>query len=420
MSRSAVAFGLLLVACDPPAAAPPPTTNDSAEAASTTVVPQPRTAGPLASTSALAPVGAPSGSAPPAPEPLILRENLSAEPLPTPKAELAGVDLEARWAWPRRYEGSGDEARGRGALDVEVKLTAGGRMRWVFRGGANLLPVGTELLARTERYGHLLVWPDRPEYRVIPPGTLRSLFDERRVDASPLSKATRRSLGEGALLGQPVRRVELTSTYGSVTLELARVKEVGLGGRVLCRLLVELGGIEPALAPCSTEPEGEVPLRASYAWGSSDGKEALRLEVTRMTPHEKDATPILVPAPEQRVRFDGVPGSASATVASDEELLALGGKEPTGAKSSPRSSLTARNRSERAMFLILNGFPVAYVGPRGRLKVEGLRSTAHRVGWRSFLADESTPPSEAEPDATVRHPAEGEGDGDGDTVGDER
>ncbi|MBM4375480.1 MAG: hypothetical protein FJ095_10375 [Deltaproteobacteria bacterium] len=412
MSRSAGALALLFAACDPPASAPtpPPTTGDSAEAASTTVVPQPRSAGPVASTSVAAPLGSPSGSALPPPEPLALREKLLAEALATAKAELAGVDLEARWAWPRRFEGSGDEARSRSALDVEVKLTANGRMRWVFRGGAVMLPAGTELLARADHYGHLLVWPDKPEYRVVPAGTLRSLLDERRVDASPLSKATRATLGEGARLGLPVRRVELTSSYGTVTLELARVKEAGLGGVVWCRLLVELGGIDPALAPCAAEPEPELPLQASYAWGTSDAKEALRLEVSRLVLHEKDAAPILVPAPGQRMRADGIPGSMSAAVASDDELLVLGGKEPTGAKTSPRASLAARNRSDRAMFLILNGIPVGYVAPHGRLKLDGLRATTHRVAWRSFLGDEATPPGEAAPDSTVRHPADGDGD----------
>ena len=38
------------------------------------------------------------------------------------------------------------------------------------------LPLGTELRARQDRYGHLLVWKGGTEYRVLPPGTLRAML----------------------------------------------------------------------------------------------------------------------------------------------------------------------------------------------------------------------------------------------------
>lgn len=406
-----LALAVALAACDPTPTPPTPTPPETAEGAASSVVPQPRTAEPIASAATAAPSGSAATAPRAAPEPLSATEPLAVELAPPPKTELAGLDLEARWLWPLRHEMTGVEPRGAGAVDVEVQLLASGRMRWKFRGGAVSLPPGTELLARADRYGQLLVWPDRPEYRVLAPGTLRAVLDERRLDATPLSKATRAELGEGKRLGVSVRRVELTGGYGTVTLELARLKEAGLGAAVLCRMLVELGGIEPAAAPCQTEPEAEVPLAASYAWGARDGKEALRLEATRFVLHEKDAAPVLVPATGQRARGDGLPGTSTATLASEDELAGLGGKD-TGGKAAPRAGLTARNRGDRQMFLLLNGFPVAYVGPRGRVRLEGLRAVKHRLEWRSFLADEATAPTEVQPEAEVRHPADADGDDD--------
>jgi hypothetical protein len=429
-----LALLLALAGCDGGATAPHPAPPESVEGAASSVVPQPRALEPaVASATASASLGGAASTNRPTPAPLLAGERVAPEALPArgeavkgdaPKGdaskadagkadatraepartELSGVDLDARWSWPRRPSGSAEDPRGKSAVDLQIRLVATGRMRLTLRTPTTPLAVGTELLGRSDRYGHLLVWPDRPEYRAIAPGMLRAVVDDRRFDATPLSKATSAELGESKRLGVPVRRVELTGSYGAVTLELARVREAGLGALVLCRTLVELGGIDPALAPCRAEPDPELPVAASYAWGTTEGKEALRLEVVRLEAHDKDAVPIAVPSPELTPRVDGVP-SASAVLVTEEERAALGGKDAGAAKAaSGKGGLSAQNRSDRTMFLLVDGLPAAVLAPRGRVRIDGLRPTVHRVEWRSFLADEGSPTVDAEPDAQLRYP----------------
>ncbi|MBM4357392.1 MAG: hypothetical protein FJ096_04705 [Deltaproteobacteria bacterium] len=428
-----LALALVLAGCESTSSTPAPVASEGVDGLASSVVPQPRALDP-ALASAAAAVGSSSGSTSAAPAPLLPGERLSPELGPAkpdatrpdatrldatrpdatrpdatkpdaPRLELAGLDLDAQWSWPRRADGGGDEPRAKPGVDVQIHLVASGRMRLALRTATTTLTVGTALLGRSDRYGHLVVWPDRPEYRAVPPGSLRALLDDRRLDASPLSKASLANLGEGQRLGRPVRRVELTGSYGAITLELARQREAGAGGLVLCRTLVELGGIEPAQAPCRGGLEAEVPLVASYAWGSSQGKEALRFEVQQLNVHERDATPIPVPPAELQPRADGTPSASSVVLVTEEERAALGAKEAGSAKASAgKGALTAQNRGDRTMFLVVDGSPAAVLAPRARVRLDGVRAGRHRIEWRSFLADETTRPDEVGPDAVLRYP----------------
>ncbi len=412
MNRLAIA--LLLAGCDPSSFVSAPSQVDGGAIPASSVVPRPGSdePGPIVSASPPLRDGAGSETAPP-PEPMAVGDQLAIDP-PLPKAELSGVLVEARWVWPKppanapeaSEEGLG-RARKKIALDHAVSIASDGRMRLAFRSPALPFPAGSELLARSDRFGSLLVWPDSPQYRIVVPGALRAAFEDRRLDVVPLSKATAAELGEGKRLGVAVRKVELKSSYGSVAFELARIHEAGAGGVLLCRFLVELGGIDPATPLCRAEPEPEVPLVASYAWGAGpERKESARFEVVSFHPREKDASHIPVPPLGAASRGDGVPGPASVSFLGDDELAAFHGKDGAVVPQpgAPKSGLVAVNAGERTVYLLIDGIPIGYTAPGGALKLESLRPGRYRAQWRTLLGEELTPVTDVDVPVMIRYP----------------
>ena len=112
--------------------------------------------------------------------------------------------------------------------------------------------------------GHLLVWPNGVKYRVLPPGAVRTLLGERRVDAVPLVRPQTSTKSEGPhRLGLATKKWDLSTRTGKLSLEQAHIAGAGEGGPLLCRMLAEIIAVDPLFAPCSDE---EVPLRAQYSW----------------------------------------------------------------------------------------------------------------------------------------------------------
>src|SRR5688572_11518936 len=94
------------------------------------------------------------------------------EPEVLPVTEAPGARLEAQINWQPRSAGGRGDPRGKFALRIE--LSSLGRMRLVISSDRMALAENTELRARLDRYGHVLVWPERTGYRVVLPGTLRA------------------------------------------------------------------------------------------------------------------------------------------------------------------------------------------------------------------------------------------------------
>ena len=65
-----------------------------------------------------------------------------------------------------------DAARKKTELRLAIEL-APSRMRVALLGSGWMLPAETELRARSDRYGHVVVWPGGGAYRPLAPGTLR-------------------------------------------------------------------------------------------------------------------------------------------------------------------------------------------------------------------------------------------------------
>ncbi len=334
---------------------------------------------------------------------------LPATPLPadTPvsqKDTAPGLTLDAAFRWrdvpapPRAPEVSADglrEAQKITALTLKIDLAEAGRMRAELTGAAFPLPAHSELCARSDHYGNILVWPKAEGYRVIPPGALRTLLGERRIDVTPLSGGALKAQGDGRRLGVTVRKVEITSSVAVTRLEIAKAPEAGEGGALLCRALVELGGVDPRTPACQP---GEVPLAASYAWREGGG---IAFEVTARTKRtDLSTSALLVPQPGLAFIPAGLPGVPHGVFLPREALAALRTGpiplSPSLPHGAPGEGLAAVNHSDRLMFVLLNGVPVAAVPAFGEAIVPGPVRGRYLAQWRTFLGEIVGPPQPIE------------------------
>ncbi|MFO0661767.1 MAG: hypothetical protein U0165_18330 [Polyangiaceae bacterium] len=166
--------------------------------------------------------------------------------------DTAGVSMLAEWKWvepgsaPRAAEVNLEgiaAAKKLTAFRWNVLATESGRLKIAFEGRGFPMASGGELRSRIDVAAHLLMMPTG-EYRIALPGALRALFQERRLDVLPLAAPEVQSRATlGARFGAQVRRIELGSKVGRITMDLARIPESGAGAGLLCRTLVELAAI---------------------------------------------------------------------------------------------------------------------------------------------------------------------------------
>lgn len=408
----ALLAGLLLQGCD--GGLPPVGPGDASESPNATILPAPlatetpNLADSGAATEEAGSRGAPSdttgrplagdASAPPSPETMYPATPVPAE-MVTYSKDIAGVTLDAAFRWrdvpapPRAPEISADgvrEAQKLTSLALKIDLAETGRMRAELTGNGLPLPAHSELRARSDHYGNLLVWPGGGSYRVIAPGALRALLGERRVDVMPLSPGTARAQGEGRRLGFGVRKLEITSSVATVRLELGKVTESGEGGALLCRALVELGGVDPRSPACQP---GEVPLVASYSWQEGGG---ISFEVSAVAKRANlVGGALLVPAPSAAHVAAGLPGVPHGIFLPREALAALRTAAvlvPTSRDASvPTEGFVAVNHSDRMMYLLLDGIPTVAVPAFGEEYVVGPQRGRYLAQWRSFLGEKVAP-----------------------------
>lgn len=427
---AAAAVGAALAGCEPSAVPPGP--SDASASPNASILPAPLATEPpdLVDGGAAAdagPRGAPADSAGrpvipdaggPPPESLRPSTPIAAEPVPF-QTETPGVTLDAAFRWrdvpapPRAPEVSADglrEAQKLTALTLKIDLTAAGRMRAELTGRAFPLPAHTELRARTDHYGTLIMWPYGTEYRVIPPGALRVVLGERRVDVTPLSAGTARPQGEGKRLGVTVRKLELTSSVAVVKLELGKVGEAGEGGMLLCRALVELGGVDPRTPVCQP---GEVPLWAGYAWQEGGG---IAFEVVALAKRtDLPASALLVPPPGVRHAPSGLPATPQGIFLSREELAAFRTAPltlpPVRDPAVPGEGFVAVNPSDRPLYLLLDGIATVAVPAHGERYVIGPPRGRYLAQWRTFLGEKVAPPHPVEMPARLIYGSSGSSGG---------
>lgn len=282
-----------------------------------------------------------------------------------------------------------EAARKRTELRMAVEMTAS-RMRMVLQGHGWLVPPDTELRARNDRLGHVVVWPGATLYRPLAPGSLRALFAERRFDVAPIAPAQVVSVEEaGKRIGIKTRHIELATRAAKVTFELGRLEGLADGGPLLCRLLLDLASGSPTTPACAPD---ELPLRAELRW-SSHG--SLLFEVTGVLRRpELGATSFAMPPTGSTMGSPPPPRLGMQGLLSHTELAAFrsaavevpAGPMPAG------DGLLVANGTVQVRMLFLDGVPVAWVSPGGRDGLYGLQRGRYVAQWRTFLGDANDPP----------------------------
>jgi hypothetical protein len=269
------------------------------------------------------------------------------------------------------------------------------RARVVLRGKGFLLPEGTEIRMRSDIYGAALVTDAGAVHRVLMPGTLRALFNERRLDVGPLTAAELTSNGEGARrLGYRTRKVEVWTRAAKTTFEIARVQDAGEGGVLLCRFLLDWMSALPSTPLCS---EGEIPLHAELHWTARGILVFDAVSIVRRL--DVPAATLLAPPPLSRFTTEPLGGPPGALFFSSQELSALRpGGEP--------SKLLLLDSADEPRIAWVDGLPLGWVAPNARLEAQGLPKAKVTVDWRTFFDDAEKLPSQ-----TVSLPASSDASG---------
>lgn len=317
-------------------------------------------------------------------------------------ATLAGlfrwVDVPAPASVPELDKEGLKAAREKTSLKVTIDLASAGRMRLGFEGVAFPVAPGSALRARLDRWGNLLVWPNQQSYRILPPGSLRAVFAERRADLTPLVNAAIKSLGKATSLGIPTERVTLTTQTGTLTLEQGHLAAAGPSGALLCRVLVELVAADPSTSACSPEL---TPLRAELAWPDRGRIIFEVLSVTRR--QDLPIGELYTPPADAELARDGMPPETTGVFLTREELAAFRSRDASSAEPSPAGApgegLLAVNYTDTLRYLLLDGVAVAWLKPHGQQYVIGPRPGTYVVSWRDFLG------AQVEPPATMALPA---------------
>ncbi|MCL2722839.1 MAG: hypothetical protein FWD69_00225 [Polyangiaceae bacterium] len=281
-----------------------------------------------------------------------------------------------------------DAARKKTELRLTIDLSMS-RMRLSLLGQGFVLPPETEIRARSDRFGHVVVWPGGATYRPIGPGALRALFGERRLDVAPLTPADVSSKGQGGKrIGIRTHRVEVTTRAAHALFDVGRLPDLGEGGILLCRALLDLMNAPPSTQVCSLD---ELPVRVELRWTSQG---SLAFDITGVQKKNDIATSALL-VPPATSAFAAAPVSADGAqiVLSPQELAAFRtgpGDVPT-APGQTSEGLTIINATDELRIVTIDGITVAWAAPGARDVIVGLPHGRYNVQWRTFLGDALAP-----------------------------
>jgi hypothetical protein len=272
------------------------------------------------------------------------------------------------------------------------------RARFVLSGGF-VLPPGTELRARADRYGHLLMWPGEDGYRVIEPGGLRALLGERRLDVAPLSPAELRISLDGARrLGLKTKRVEVSTRAARATLEIASFRDAGEGGVLVCRALLDLIDAPPSTPACASD---DVPLHAELRWTTQG---SLAFDVVSYDPRrDLPVSEMAVPPATSGFVGNPPPMPPGDVLLSKADLAALrSGPGDVPASSSrdagplpPDSGVLLVNATDELRVAWIDGVAAAWIAPGERLLLPSLVRGRYALQWRTSLGDAWSVPETA-------------------------
>jgi len=243
-----------------------------------------------------------------------------------------------------------------------------------------LLPPETEIRARSDRYGHVVVWPGAATYHSLAPGAMRALLGERRFDVAPIMPAEVTNKDElGKRIGIRTRKVDVATRAAKATFEIGRLPDLGEGGVLLCRLLLDLMNAPPQAPVCFTD---ELPLRVELHWTNHG---SLAFELTGIL-KRTDMSPLPVPPANATYEDAPFPVAGVAPMLTRQELVALRTDAPGGQGSSPDDSLVVSNAADELRVFYIDGVPAVWAAPGAR-DVLHLPRGRYVVQWRTFLGD---------------------------------
>lgn len=283
------------------------------------------------------------------------------------------------------------------------------RLRMVLQGTGWVLPEGTEIRARADRYGHVVVFPFVSTYRPLAPGALRALVAERRFDVAPLAPGDVLARDEpGKRIGIKARKVEVLTRAARVALEVGKLEGLGEGGVLLCRALLDLVGASPATPACNVD---ELPLRADVRWTT---KGAVSFEITGVLRRTDLPAAMLAVPPPLAAFADAPPPAASvAPLLTPDELAALrsGPIDVGDVGDAGGDRLVVANPSDQLRMLYVDGVPAAWAAPGAKDELRGLLRGRYVAQWRTFLGESVEPvvtltvPGTAEPVVATLKPS---------------
>jgi hypothetical protein len=392
-----IAWLLLAFGCE--SRAVPADAGPSEPSPNASILPAPLATGPEVARAALDAGSTDAGLDTELPPPSVARED---EALPADSEELhdaSGVTLRARFRWPdvvlpgrlpEMNVDALDRARAAASFDLDITSAAVGRLRIGLAASRFVLAGGSEFRARSERYGHALVWPDHGRYVVIQAGALRTTLNERRADVIPLAHAAGSPRGPSQAFGFAAERVRFTTALGKLELDQAHVTAAGAGGALLCRFLVELVGIHPDCTACRAE---YLPVRGEYVWseGGAVVFEVIGLERSAAL----EVTTLRTPPEAAEHRIGELPAPPSALLVERTQLRAIRLRPAPvhPAKDAPKDGLLLVSADDLLRYALVDGLPVARVEPHAAGVLLDMIAGTYSVAVRTFLGDEVSPPA---------------------------
>ena len=294
---------------------------------------------------------------------------------------------------PRTFEvnsGGLEAARKKTELRLAIDLSPS-RMRVALLGNGWVVAPDTELRARSDHYGHIVVWPGGLTYRPLAPGALRALLGERRFDVAPMTPADivlKEDVGKR--IGIRTRKVEVATRAAKATFEVGRLPELGEGGILLCRVLLDLMNAPPSSTVCG---DGELPVRAELRWTA---RGSIGFELTGVLKKADMPTAALF-VPPSGAAFSDSPLAAAGMQAmlspADLAAFRIGPIELPPGPHVNGADLSVANSTDQLRVLHLDGIPIAWVAPGARDSVQGLHRGRYIVQWRTFLGESFEPPA---------------------------
>lgn len=322
----------------------------------------------------------------------------------------AGLEMEFQIAWPevKRSVQVGAEQvdtwpRFQVQLLREIPARAA-RMRWILMSRAFPFPEMTEIRARADRIGHLVLWPDHRSYRILPTGSLHALFADRRVDRVPFVEHERVTKGVGSRLGKPTTTSTIVTPLGTVTLEFVEVTDLPYASELLCTAFLEIVRVKATAELC---PVGQLPVHFESKWLSEHGIQFSVLSWGSANFEQEDfrmpsELPIHKPGElppfedyflDERTRSSLFPltrEKAAPLVAPISAPIPAAPGQPAppspAAPGPPRNQVVLRNKLSRPLVIVLNRVPYVWLSPGATTEIY-LTSPDVRVSARDFLGE---------------------------------